>query len=118
MTLSLELNLEELKYFKNLKKNPLEILLYGRVIVMTLKNHPLIKEKGYSLEDKKKRQYPIKVDENKTVYIYHHEPINKLEEIKEYMELGIRNFRIDFFEEKESEINEVLMKYFSKLGQK
>lgn len=108
MTLSLELTLEELNYFQDLKSHPVEILIYGRVIDMTLKKHPLINENGLILEDLKKRKYPVKVKEDKTVYIYHHEPINKIKDIKKYIDLGIRNFRIDFYEEEEKEIKEIL----------
>lgn len=115
MTLSVELSLEELKFFKNLEFLPIEMLIYGRVIDMTLKRHPIIKENGYELEDVKKRKYPVKVDKNQTVYLYHHEPINRLNDIPKYVSLGIQNFRIDFYEETEREIQHVLESYFQKI---
>ena len=108
MTLSLELPIEELKFFQNLKDEPIEILIYGTIVVMTLKEHPLIKENGYIIEDVKKRKYKTKVLKDNSVIIYHHEPINHINKIKEYKKLGIKNFRFDFLEEGKEEIQNIL----------
>jgi len=112
MTLSVELSLEELQFFEKLENEPIEIFIYGRVVDMTLKNHPFIKENGYILEDMKGKKYPTKV-ENGVVSIYHHEPMNHFEKIREYTKLGIKNFRMDFFEESEEEIRKILNNFFS-----
>lgn len=110
MTLSLELPIEELKFFKHLEEEPIEILIYGTVVVMTLKEHPLIKENGYTIEDVKKRKYKTKVLKDNSVLIYHHEPMNNINKIKEYEKLGIKHFRLDFLDETEEEIKNILNK--------
>lgn len=114
ITLSLEMNLEELKFFSNLKDYPIEIYVYGKPKVMTLKNHPVFKEGNYELEDMKKSRYQVEVDKNNIVYIYQKEPINQLENILRYQEMGIQNFRIDFYEETKEQIKGILKKIFKK----
>ena len=109
VTLSLELPIEELEFFSSLNKN-IEVLIYGRVVDMKLKAHPLIKENGYALEDVKKNIYPIFIDSSDTILIYHHEPINKLEEIPKYLKVGITSFRLDFSLETPLEIQSILEK--------
>jgi len=106
--LSLECSLEELRFFKNLDNYPVEVLVYGRVIDMTLKTHPLINSDSYQLEDEKKRRYKIKLDKYHHVNLYHHEPINRLKEISDLLGLGIHSFRVDFFDEDLSEIDNIL----------
>ena len=80
VTLSVELNLEELSFFSNLDKLPVILIIYGRVINMILKKHPLFKENGYALKNKN-NIYPIYVDKYNHVYIYS-EPINLILDIK------------------------------------
>ena len=110
--LSLEVSLEELKFFPHLKDYPVEIYLYGRPKVMILKNHPLFTHSSYELLDVKQGIYPVLVDENGLVFIYHKEPINRISSLKSYTLLGISNFRIDFFKESIEEIKFILDELF------
>ena len=54
----------------------------------------------------------IKVDEEKHLSIYHYEPINNIDKIKEYQKLGIKYFRLDFLDEDIKEIKKILDSIF------
>ena len=107
MTLSVEYPKEEISLLKEYASK-IEVLIYGRVEVMLLKQHPIFTKNGYELKDLEGHFYPIRVDEEKHVHIFHFEPINKLFELIDYQNQGITNFRIDFFEETEEEIEAIL----------
>ncbi len=107
VTLSLEVSMEELSFFKNLKKYSLELYLYGRPKVMCLKEHPIFTNGEYILEDMKKKRYPVTVLENKNVFLYHHEPIDRLRYFQSYRDIGIQYFRIDLWKETNLEIAEI-----------
>jgi len=111
--LSLEMNLEELKFLEA-KKYPLEIYIYGRPKGMTLKNHPIFTKGQYELEDIKKERYKVEVLENELVSIYQKEPINQIKNISKYLFFGINNFRIDFYDEDEKSIEKLLEKVTKK----
>ena len=113
VTLSVELNLEELSFFSNLDKLPVILIIYGRVINMILKKHPLFKENGYALKNKN-NIYPIYVDKYNHVYIYS-EPINLILDIKKYYQKGIKSFRIDLLDETEEEIKKIFNSIFDLL---
>lgn len=108
--LSVELSFEEFESFPNLSKEPVEVLIYGRVVDMILKKHPLFKESGIYLQDVMHRLYPVVVLDNGNVFIYHHEPINKISLISSYLSRGISQFRLDFFDESKDEISFILNK--------
>ena len=112
ITLSLECTLNELKFLNKASEYPLEVILYGRPEVMLLKNHPLIKENGYELEDYEKKKYPILVDQEKHVHIYQYEVMNKLNLQKDYEALGIHHFRLQFIFETKEEVTKIMDKIY------
>ncbi len=107
--LSVEMNLTELQCFPNISTYPVEVLIYGRVENMLLKRHPEMMEGTYELESVNGK-YPVIVDKDRTVHIYHRKPIDRVSEIEELKTLGIRYGRIDFLDESEEEIKEIFKK--------
>ena len=107
MTLSIEYPKEELNLLKEYA-SIIEVLIYGRVEVMLLKSHPIFTKNGYELKDSEGHFYPIRVDEKHHVHIFHYEPINRISELSEYRNQGMKNFRLDFFDESEEEIETIL----------
>ena len=120
--LSAEVGLEELKNILSFypKGNSIEIIVYGRLEVMVL-NHCIMRmnlhEKGpcnlcqenvYSLQDRNGANYPIVMDENHRTHLYYHSIFDKLEQLSLYYEIGIRKFRLEFFDESEEEIRQVV----------
>ena len=109
ITLSLEVTFDELA-FMDVTNYPVEVIIYGKVLDMFIKSHPLIKDSNYELIDYQNNKYPIKVDEEKHLSIYHYEPINNLDKISEYEKLGVKYFRLDFLDEEPNQIKEILDK--------
>ena len=105
ITPSLECSIHDLE---KLSSYPLEVLIYGHVVVMTLKSHPLFKENGYELEDYQHRRWKALVDENEVVSLLSAEPINKLNELEEYQRIGIRSFRLDFTIETKEQVKKIM----------
>ena len=108
ITLSVELTLEELR-FLNTKNKPLEIIIYGKIVNMFLKSHLLINDNDFKLINSN-HKYPLRIDDNNHVSVFHYEPINLLDKILEYQKLGIKYFRLDFLDEKGEDIKKILDK--------
>lgn len=108
--LSVEMNLTELQCFPTLSHYPVEVLVYGRVEDMLLKRHPEMTNGFYQMESVNGK-YPVIVDKDRTVHIYHRKPIDRMSDIEDLKMLGIRYGRIDFLEESEEEIQEIFKKY-------
>lgn len=109
--LSLELNPSELRFMGDLSKYPVEYYLYGRPVVMNLKSHPLFNQDGYTIKNAS-GIFPIKVEDDGLVKVMHKEVINRIDEIDELSEFGIKNFRVDFTYEKAKEVKDILDKLF------
>ena len=107
VTISLELDKEKIKDImkKTKEKDKIELLIYGKPELMIIKSSI---EEGL-LEDKTHHQYKI-TKENNLTHLDHHETINNIDNIKLYQNLGISNYRIEFIDEKEFEIEELLKK--------
>lgn len=105
ITPSLECSIQDLE---KLSSYPLEVFVYGHVVVMTLKSHPLFKENGYELEDYQKRRWTVLVDDNEVVSLLSAEPINKLDELAEYQSIGIHSFRLDFTIETKDQVKKIM----------
>ncbi len=106
ITLSVEMTLDELA-FLDCQKYPLEVILYGKIMVMLLKSHPLIKDNDYKLVNGNQK-FEMRLDEDKHVKIYHFEPINLIDKVVSYQKLGIKYFRVDFLNESEEEIKNIM----------
>ncbi len=104
ITLSIEVTLEDLRFIDY----PVEVIIYGKLLAMFVKNHPLIKDSNYELIDYQNNKYQIKVDEDEHLLIYYSKPLNNLDQINEYKKLGIKYFRLDFLDEKPKQIKEIL----------
>ncbi len=108
ITLSVEVTLEELK-FMNLESHPVEVIIYGKIVNMFLKNHPLIKDNNFKLINSN-HKFNARVDSNEHVSIFNYEPINLINKIEEYQKLGINYFRLDFLDESSEDIKNILDK--------
>lgn len=126
VTLSSELIDDEIinimDYYNN--KANLELVIYGRIELMLMKYCPLnylvnkdkicslcIKDQYYLASGNKDdlKKYPIITDIiNHTTHILNHEITNKFDNIDFYKNLGIRNFRIELFDESEKKIDDIL----------
>jgi len=118
-TLSPEIPLEEIELIANKKQN-LEIIVYGRVELMISKYCPLnmlinkdnkkcnlCDENNYYLKDKDEKSYPI-VNEKHLTHILHCKNINLIDNIRQYKTLGINNYRIELYDEKEKDIIKII----------
>ena len=111
--------------FENIKmlskySSVLEIPIYGRVEVMVMKYCPmkmiinmdktpcvLCKKNKYSLKDKDGFIYPIRTQNHFTV-LYHKDVTSRVNYLKEYLDLGFTNFRVDLFEENRKEVEDII----------
>ncbi len=110
---------ELLKKYPN--GNPFELIVYGRLEVMVL-NHCLLhmnvnKEKVckvckgkdfYSLKDRNGKIYPLHMDEFHRTHIMHYKRLNLLQKIETYFHMGIRKFRLEFYDESAEEIKKIV----------
>lgn len=125
MCLSPELSFSELDSLlqKYPKGNPFELIVYGRLEAMVL-NHCIVAMnqtsskmcqacKGndkYFLQDCKGKKYPIWMDENHRTHLMYSETMSLLSELKTYYQMGIRKFRLEFYDETPQEIMEIISK--------
>lgn len=131
LCLSLEMSDEQirtlLKHYENRNGicSNLELMLYGKVKLMSsmycVVNHmvlnnqkqncQLCKRKAFYLKDTFNNQFYMRGDEECTMHMYHHEPINKIDQMSDYVNLNIKTFRLCFTDEKEEEIVKILQKF-------
>lgn len=107
-------------------KGNFEIEVYGRVENMVLENCVIKSQMSlkkhcqqchsniYTLKDMKNKSYRLLGDENCRMKVYHSEPLNKIDQIEEYQNMGITNFGISFTFEEENEIKNVMKKVLEK----
>ena len=112
ITLSIEVTLEELK-FMNLESHPVEVIIYGKIVNMFLKSHPLIKDNNFKLINSN-HKFDSRVDSDEHVSIFNYEPINLIDKIDEYQKLGIKYFRLAFLDESSEEVKNILDKLKNK----
>ncbi len=128
ITLSIEAKLKDVKKIvQNIaNKSKIELFLYGYPEVMIMKYCPLKflvnKEKNchicqnlnkeYYLKDRNQKRYPIlsEAKENHLTHLFYYKPINRLKELEEYQEMGIRNFRIELLKENFEETKNIICK--------
>ncbi len=119
VTLSVELTDNQIKNI--MKTNyPIELVIYGRLELMVMKYCPLKKCLNYCknckgsqdkfyLEDKEKNRYPM-LRENCITHILHKNITNKIFNISNYISYGIKNFRIELFDEDYNEVENLIRK--------
>lgn len=117
VTLSVELDDDKIENI--MKKNyNVELIVYGRLELMIMKYCPLKKCLKYCdkckssndlfyLEDKFFNRYPI-VRDNCLTHIMHYKNINNIEKIGKYKEMGIKNYRLELFDENYDDIEKYI----------
>lgn len=122
ITLSVELDDYKMKdiakYFNNI-----ELIIYGRRELMAMKYCPLKESLNYCsscknnqdkfyLSDKFNNKYPL-IRNNCITHILESTPHNKLNNLNDYLDMGIKYYRLELFDEDKKEI-ETLIKNFRK----
>lgn len=123
VTLSCELEDDEIESILKFYNNKLnaEVFIYGRIELMLMKYCPIKyltnKNKEICLQCFGKKYYLVSNDKkfpivttmpSHTTEILNHEITNKIDKVSFYKSLGIRNFRIELFDEDEVAIDKIL----------
>lgn len=115
VTLSVELEDDEIKNIMDNYNNKcnVELIAYGTIELMLTKYCPLnlnvnrdkichicLDKHKYYLKDRNDKLYRILTDvENHHSHIMHYKPINRIDNLKYYFDLGIRNYRLELLDE-------------------
>jgi len=114
ITLSPELSLNQIKDIIKYNNN-VEVIIYGTLELMVM-NHCIIsmndecpncKQNSYYLKNKQNELFPI-ITKNCKTHIMHHTKLNLFDNLSELKNIGITNFRLELFDENESQILEIL----------
>ena len=118
VTLSPEINIDNIKLLGNI--NNISLMIYGRVELMISKYCPmnmiieqdskkcnLCTKNNYALMDKNDNIYPI-VNEMHLTHILDCQNLDLLDNLSDYLDFGIRNFRLDLYDENENEIENII----------
>lgn len=114
ITLSPEISINQIE---KLASDNTEVIIYGRLEIMVM-NHCLIKSNDkcpncknnkYYLKNTKNQQFPI-ISKNCQSHILNHEKVNNIDKIKYLKEKGIKNFRLEFYDENKEEILNIINK--------
>ncbi len=129
VTLSPENTYNDIKQIMQNTNSNTAILIYGRIELMIMKNCiinninkqqqcTLCQENNtYQLKDRNNKQYPIITDyPNHTSYILNHHITNKIQEIKEYQNIGINNFRVDLYNETPAQTKHIIEQIISNIN--
>ena len=121
VTLSVELDEYKIKDIVKYFKTP-ELIIYGRLELMVMKYCPLKKclefcnnckssnDKFY-LEDKFNNRYPL-TRNNCLTHIMHHNIMDKLDNINTYKDMGIKNYRLELFDEDKYQLQELIDRFY------
>ena len=115
ITISPEMDILE---YKNLSTSKLEVIVYGRLELMTMKYCPLKQllnncancskdNNKYYLEDKMGNRFRILRD-NCLTTIMHFKNICNIDNISYYKEVGITNYRLDFLDEDYDSVDKII----------
>jgi len=114
VAISVEASMDDIKDLTPyVDSSHIELFTYGKIELMKMKYDPCPTEKHIALIDRNKEKYQIKKTRN-FKYLLSSKCIDKSHEIEEYLKLGIRNFRIDFYNENERQCEEILSKIVEK----
>lgn len=103
-----------------LNTDRLELIIYGRIELMVLKYCPLKKlikycpnckdgNDNFYLVDNFSNKYPI-IHDNCLTHIMHYKNILKLNEISKYIDMGIKSYRLELFDESGTFLEELIKK--------
>ena len=124
VTLSPETN-DKINLIDN-QNNNVEIIIYGYLEAMITKYCPLnmllnnnqkpcsLCKDQYYLKDTNGRMFPI-IQNNCLTTILNHKPLNDIDKINYYQNLGIKHFRIELFNENYEQTKELINKIKNKL---
>ena len=118
VTLSVELSFEKIKDFASFAD--VTLFVYGRVELMVSKYCPinmiindnnlkcsLCDHNKYAFKDSNDNIYPI-VNEKHLTHILDSKNVDLLDSISSYIEWGLTSFRIDLYDEKEKDIENII----------
>jgi len=124
MTVSPELNLNEVSAMKKINNSKYELIGYGNLALMIMKNCPFSaitncnKKCGlckysskYGLKDRKNKIFPIYKDGFKNSVLYNSQKLIITDQMNKIKKSGINQIRLDFINESQIEIEEVLKYY-------
>lgn len=105
---------------KLLKDKDIEVIIYGKMELMIMKYCPLkellnncsvckINKNKYYLQDRLGYKYRI-IHNNCLTHIMHYKNIDYINNIKDYIDMGIKNYRIELLDETQIEIQKLLEK--------
>lgn len=116
VTLSPELTINEIRKIK--KPIDTELIVYGRIPLMTFENCPVKanskcdKGKSYNeLIDRKNESFPLICGEGCFCELLNSKPVYMADKLSDLMGLDIKSFRLDFTIENESECDEIIAEY-------
>ena len=104
ITLSVEAEIEQLNKIRN--KEDAEIIVYGRLECMVIKNNIFdIKDEKTYLVDEKGNKYPV-IYENDRTHIFNSKPVNIIDKMKKMSKIG--TYRIELFDEDIYQIQSII----------
>ena len=120
ITLSVELSDERIRMLMK-EDYPVEMVVYGRLELMVMKYCPLKECLGYcgscrqsqdqfSLRDKFGTVYPM-VRSHCLTHILHSEVKDKIDNVMEYQQMGIKHYRLELFDEVPGEIRNLIERF-------
>ena len=124
VTLSVELDDYNISGIMNDNYN-VELIIYGRLELMLMKYCPLKQCLNYCehcknskdlfyLENDNKEKFPI-IHNNCITHIMHSKNINKIDNINNYLNMGINNYRLELFDESYNEVDELIKEVKNRL---
>ena len=125
LTLSVELSKDEIRKIMewfNYKLN-IELLVYSRIELMITKYDPLNnqqspKNSSYYLVDRNKKEFPIISDRDGVTHILGYETRSLFDDVDDYLDMGITDFRIELFDEDYQTSLELIHKFSEKILKK
>ena len=118
IVISPECNYDKIKLLHN-RKN-IEVIIYGKMELMIMKYCPLkellnncsvckTNKNKYYLQDRLGYKYKI-IHNNCLTHIMHYRNIDYINNVKNYIDIGIKNYRIELLDETQIEIQKLLEK--------
>ena len=118
IVISPECNFDKIRLLHN-RKN-VEVIIYGKMELMITKYCPLKKllnncsvcktnKNKYYLQDRLGYKYKI-IHNNCLTHIMHYRNIDYINNVKDYIDIGIKNYRIELLDETQIEIQKLLEK--------
>lgn len=108
VTISPETSIEQIRELVS-HNNNIEVIIYGTIELMVINQQMVGNDDQYFLRNKRNELFPI-INKNNQTYIMLPRKINLFDQISTLKDMGIRNFRIDFFDEDPEEILSILNK--------